>query len=740
VIRGLSLAPLIERLRMRGLEIGVREMRHLDAVFHLEPPGDSATLRQILLAALAKTEDERNLVEREFLAWLDDAGAAWNAWITAPDPDSAAPGPAPGPLFAPSASADQPLPRPRPRRGEWRRRTPWLLATAALVALVALSLAPTKAPAKPAEPAPSVEDTPRPAPRVPEPISGEPDKPVALPIWHYVWPWVDEWSAEIRFVPRTPSATTLALLGGLITLGLGALMLCLRRRALRVVFQSRADRAAPPAPLLLPCRGRPSLVPRAARRALVWNVEHFVSEEWTERLDLRRTVDEAAKAGTLVDLYREPARCPKEVWLWREWNPRAPRVEQVTAEIADDLRRFGLPVRTATFLRTPDEVTWDDHGEVFRPEVLEGARDSVILGILSSGEGFEEAEQHAARRREVAPTWASLAQWPRVVVGIDGEISSAAVAALKRHRIPWCPLRDLAVRLSAQARSAPPSDSRIVSGLDSELWAWAAALALPGRRIRDEDALALRQALKLRVDPWRFTEIKNHAGVRQHGGLLVFHPKLHAELLNWLATTARFDHGFPEDSWPGRALAFWRSRLEVVAKEEKNRSEFSVSELDRDGLELETALLELWDNPKAAAERLQSLSERGFLAAITGRLSRYYASDQQRPDHPPASSTYDPSDFDTPPIVLPWRWADDQWFNLDEETRETLGRLGFAKGSLDASYAVVWPRLSAWVLGVGAGICLSLWAWAAWQAWRPVNIEHTGPSRTASSTKPDSTS
>ncbi len=729
--RALTLALLLERLRLRGVEIGVREMRWLDTIFNQQPPGESSTLRHILVSVLAKDESSRLLVDREVVSWMGDAGDALAQGFFEEKAPVASVAPA-APIRQIPPLLDTPLPRFRRPISPWRSRAPAILAGAALLVLALPYLIPAPPVAVPSPPiaaeAPPVE--PALTTPVPNDLRVEPNRPLELPIWYHVWPWVEDWLPTIRIVPRTPSAMTLGFLSGTLSAALLSAFLLLRHRAQRVVYRSRRKRGPPPPAILLPCPTVVSHLPSETKRALIWNVEHFVSEEWTERIDVGSTVTKTARGGGVLTLVYEAARYPREVWLWREDHPEAHRVAQVAAEIATDLTRSGLPVRTGSFHRTPREVTWDDSGETFTPAHAEGAREQVVLGILTLGEGIEAADQHATERWELEPLWNSLSQWPRVAVGIDREITTGKVAALDRHHLVWCPLRDLAQRLSGST-AAISTGRRPPKGLDTELRAWAAGLALAGRRFTDSDAHALRRAMKLLVDPWRLEEIKSLTGVRSTSGLSEFHPRLRTELPAWLMQTTAFEAGFPADSWPARALSFWRNRLSEVQKDEDSRSDATADPLGRAGIALDLALLNLWDNPNDAALSLRALAEGGYAEVLRSRLSSYYAADQVPPPSP--ESTED--DFDgheTHPVVLPWVWEAPF---LAESSREILGHLGFAAGGLEPTLRVVWPQLAVATLGLGAGICLSLALWAGWQAFRPVQFEHFGLSGSVSYTQ-----
>ena len=125
-------------------------------------------------------------------------------------------------------------------------------------------------------------------------------------------------------------------------------------------------------PLPPPERDDGALIEARDRRQLVWNIEHFVSDDPTRRLHLPRTVEATAKAGGYVHLHFIPAVYNREIWFWldRQLDRPTPRamVQQLTATLA----AAGLQARQGWFTDVPDRVDWpEQHG--YRPVYEEGS-------------------------------------------------------------------------------------------------------------------------------------------------------------------------------------------------------------------------------------------------------------------------------------------------------------------------------------------------------------------------------
>ena len=58
---------------------------------------------------------------------------------------------------------------------------------------------------------------------------------------------------------------------------------------------------------------------------MVWNIEHFVTDDPTRSLHLPETVDATARAGGYVRLCFEPAVYEREIRFWLDRRLTAPR-------------------------------------------------------------------------------------------------------------------------------------------------------------------------------------------------------------------------------------------------------------------------------------------------------------------------------------------------------------------------------------------------------------------------------
>jgi formylglycine-generating enzyme required for sulfatase activity len=152
------------------------------------------------------------------------------------------------------------------------------------------------------------------------------------------------------------------------------------------------------------------------------------------------------------------------------------------------------------------------------------------------------------------------------------------------------------------------------------------------------------------VSAWRLEEVRQLA--KQQGVRFAFAPPLRSSLLRWLLQA----EGIGKGSLYARALGLWRS---VLSATEHERAQHDATQPWHDTpaqrrLQLDRALLDLWDDPQQAAIELHRLSGAGLAEEIRRLLGEY-----------------GPRGAAPPLIALPWRWQ-----GLSAQARLLLSRLG----------------------------------------------------------------
>jgi len=476
------------------------------------------------------------------------------------------------------------------------------------------------------------------------------------------------------------------ILGSLCLVGAGALGWRFRHPLGRPPGAEVAADSPPPKPLpLLPfTEAGPELLDTEGERTLIWGVGRHVSEELTLRIDLGATVRSTARAGGLPTLRYGRDRRLREVWLWLDGSVEDPALGRYADEIAASLERAGLPVRLGFFDGYPLELEWAE-GQVFRPEQMEGHRQTALVAVLTDGEVLGQHLKSALRDR-VQPLLRALAGWPRLGVvdfsegesGLRGELEPQGLSVIAPEALPS--FFGLATSMVRAREAVDPSQLRV----------WAAALALSPRPVERRAAYALRRELELDVSPWAFHRLLEMEGAVLLGGRLGWQAAKRKELLEWLVEAEGCAGvGISPGTLLAKALSFWDRRL---AEEEERRLERSETDEWRGDpaekyLVMERELLRLWAEPEAATEVLWD-SRAEFGKTLRERLSELA----------PWDSVAEGQDR----LRLPWNFGD-----LRKTTRYRLAELGLGgvvKGELRP------PGRLAAAIGLLASLGLTLFA------------------------------
>ena len=256
-----------------------------------------------------------------------------------------------------------------------------------------------------------------------------------------------------------------------------------------------------------------------------------------------------------------------------------------------------------------------------------------------------------------------------------------------------------------------PGAAPLGAALYGDARVWAAAVALGGTQVDTASAHSLRVALRLRVSPWLVDQMVAEA--RQSGDA--------ARHVNWLLRCEPLGvNGLPQPgSLARRALRWWWQRYAEAGRRMQAQENPLLPwqhSLARRRWELEQALLQLYLDPKGAAQQLAQLADEELKDEVHDRLARFAAAEHRRPD----------GRNDAAYIFLTWRFAD-----LPAATRYTLRQLGFAAALFKEDHPTPLKHASRLVLAGTMLVMLALSAFGAaayrWMVPEPPRLVTTAP-------------
>ncbi len=655
---------LMAALSAAGLRVGVAEILRVRQVFGHEPLVNGPThLASLLRAALARDDEQRAIVDRVTEAWLASAGqvlAAAEPQVAGSDRIEAPPPAARRERGARPSSSGRSGSARQSRHatpfswrlsdrlrgfvpGQWLR---WIFIVA--VGLVFLGAALD-----------------------------------VLPVLITTW-----------------AATRNTWLGAVAAVVALVIAVLIRVRRSLPAPGSLAVGAEAPREFLPPIesKGLQLLGPRD-QEALVWGIEHFVSEEPTPHLDLPGTVRETARAGGVPQARFRLARHAREVWLWVDDSSSDSAPARLASEIEASLRTNGLPVERASFWGVP-HVLYPVAGLPFGPQEAGERRDAALVAILTDGRLLGIQHSVDTRRVALAALLRDLSRWPRLTF-VDFSADAELRRTLAAHGVEAVAPHQLAAYLGASeaARLVRRPDARERSGLrEREAENWAAACSLSPAGSADEGtALALGSALG--VSPWSLPALL--ALAPGPPGRVAWSPRDSARWLGAFAhTEVHPTIGVAPSSRLDLALRFWETRYDRELARRTAEVPASVTsgmaalgETPRARLRLEREVLRLWREPAAAARALHALFGGALVGPIREHLGRLTAADIERAGL----------------VRLPWRYA-----ALGDAERAMLQEMGFAGGSVKARLRAA-GRL--WLaLGIVSALALTLTGTVAWSA------------------------
>jgi formylglycine-generating enzyme required for sulfatase activity len=462
-------------------------------------------------------------------------------------------------------------------------------------------------------------------------------------------------------------------------------------------------------PLPTPERDDGALIEARDRRQLVWNIEHFVSDDPTRRLHLPRTVEATAKAGGYVHLHFTPAVYNREIWFWLDRQLERPTPHAVVQQLTATLAAAGLQARQGWFTDVPDRVDWpEQHG--YRPVYEEGSGRQALVAIFSDGEGLAQRLNNPLYHPATARLLRDLRHWPRLCFVDCSPAGDRLAPLLAPFGLEVMALEAVSHWLGGVATGLP-SPVPLGSALYGDARVWAAAVALGGTQVDTASAHSLRVALRLRVSPWLVDQMVEEARRSDEA----------TRHVNWLLRCEPLGaNGLPPPgSLARRALRWWWQRYAESGRRMQTQENPLLPwqhSLARRRWELEQALLQLYLDPRGAAQQLAQLADGDLKDEVHDRLTRFAAAEHRRPD----------GRNDAAYMFLTWHFAE-----LPAAIRYTLRQLGFAAALFKEDHPTPLKHASRLVLAGTMLVMLALSAFGAaayrWVVPEPPRLVTTAP-------------
>ena len=577
-----------------------------------------------------------------------------------------------------------------------RRWGGWLAGAAAALLVVAVSIwwhrRPPPAPIAPAvtEPAPDAErdQPPTLAPPAPRTVAVDVPTLTVLPAQ----------------APKHPIALwALGLLAALVAVVLG--------RRLREDFapspprQFPAEPADPLVPIPPPSRD-PLLLDEADQNTLTWGAGQHQSDEPTPLLDAEATVRATTENAGIPALRFRHSRYDRGFWLWLDVTSHDPDLRRLADEIQQTLGRAGLPVERAWFDGVPDQLYDEQERPIHKSEV-EARRRGVRVAIFTDGAQLADRARHPVHEVDTLNLLRDLADWERLLF-VDFSAEARGTSGQARGPLPrlWTRLHkeghrgaDIPVVAPASAVAALCGGAReqeVASLLIDDLELWEAYCAVSPWPLAEQVAYGIRERLHLRVASWWIAAVRSRAGGADP---LSFDGIERASLLRWLEASRGYGGPDPEGALVHReapigvVLGLLRGVLAEVEEAAARREGASwEGSTKRAHLEVDRLVLDLWDQPSTAAERLRAL----YPSWLGERIRRELApcTDARR--------TLD-ADVNGTAFHLPWHRR-----QVDDTTWKWLVDMGFgADAGVTVKSELDPPSRRYAAIGLAAGVAIA---------------------------------
>ena len=649
-----DLNDFLNALRTNGIPIGPSELERLRQLFERQPQLNREQLKTLISALLIKTSAHQEIFEPLFNDWCPESNADWSkehrshskqqtqSRVRSTHQTSLEDSTSPEVEFEPE-SVRETHPTSKLQR--------LLTASIALVLVALLWFGLIETDIKPDE---SHHHTTTTSPTTTE-SSANNDLP-ATPV-PQAWFWHAKIDIENIRVPWRLGPIELALLALLALLLNLFLWHHYRQRFPEIKPIQQHYRGYRWQPLPSPQRDDSALIESRQRRQLVWNIERFVTDDLTRRLDLPQTVAATANTGGYTELRFEPAVYEREIWFWLDRQLDLSSARHVATQLQRTLSAAGLTARQGLFTDIPERIDWP-HQTGYRPLVEEGQGRQSLVAIFTDGEGLANRLLDAREQKAVERLLRSLKRWPRLCFVDCGLQDQRLAGLLEKYAIEVIQLDQLAQWLGGIETTQEPAQP-LGDKLYGEALIWAAALVLGGEQTDEAAAYALRFALNLSVSPWLAERVLDEASKPDHQ-LALINFLLHYEPAN--------TEGFPRRrSYLYKTLAWWQTRYREAAQTKQTQENPLLpwhDSLAGRRWQLEQALLRLYIKPEQAANTLTELADDELRDEIHERLAVFATSDML-----PANQRADDKT-----IRLTWRFRE-----LPAMTRQHLRKLGFAE-------------------------------------------------------------
>ncbi len=640
-----DLEGLFVALRESKVPVGVREALRLRQMLALGPALDREGLRLLLACVLVRSAAEREAFERVFAAWFERTVAALEEEVARAGREEKASVVAPVVPDAPDAPVGEEAKKRLRRR--WRGAVVAGGVALGVVGAVVAWRRPVEEPVNPVKGIPTAPSSVTPkAPSSVTSITPKSATPTALSSATPVPPPPVTPAAHRPLIPDTRQfralvpvievtlpdhgASLFALAAALVAGGAGlGLWFGLRKRAWLREPSRPAPRVTPADYPLRPPPELPAqvLLEDEEREGLVWGIGQYVGEAPTRALDVERSVRATAAAGGLPALRYRGALRFRSVWLWLDETTEDPTLPRMADEIERALSQAGLPVERASYWAVPDALYGTDGVRIAAGD-LEDRHATAAVALLTDGRTLAIRYAASEQRHRIDALLRALAHWPRLGFVDFGDGTHGLEGLGASYDLPVIRPEGLVAFLTENALLAKQKRQ-------GDTMAWAAACALSSRPVGEATAWRLGRALGLAVTPWALRGLMQEAGSE---GRMTWEREERLRLLDWLrGEDGRVGESeakpVPGETRLGRALSFWKAELDETLAKVGTRA-----------VEIERAMLDLWDAPDQAVETLAWLARGDGKARVARELSRYTAEGLPRALRGEAL------------VVLPWRW------------------------------------------------------------------------------------
>ena len=658
----INLEQLFDQLRLNGITIGAIEIRHLQRIFKTSPHLSRAELSDLLCTVLALDNNQQNTIQRIFQSSIpfdnDSLESHSDEKSTTPhDPTHNHP----------------PQPHQKNKQNKTIKKNPLNIGIIGLLLLTGISLLlaiftwqqepPKVDPSLP----PDIVQGKVPPPEKTQDTDNSPQFTIK----------VIRWTGKISHIEYLHSwqrllSPLLLMLGG--SLGLILLLHRAKKYTRRspdtiVIIQKREYY-----PAKQKSHQNYYLLSSKQRHAMGWGINHYLSDQNLQQIDIKKTVESSAKQG-LPSIRFKQVQLQREVWLWIDQSSSNADLFQLSQEIKNTLQRLNIDVQLNYFNTLPSQV-FTANGKLIWSYQQEPAEHKPLVAVLMDSDNINTAHQHQTAIE--TKTLRSLAEWQSLCL-IDCNPNAGQLEAIA-HSVnqQLCVLlpQNISNWLSQQGenQSNPPVECPL-----SDLYRWVCACALPNHPLKEEQVRRLHEALGLDC-AWQFSSLQryNQGAPNQ---------------LNFLNNRPQHLRDIQPDDLK-KARVFWQNYYqEYQYSLEKNSRQQQKAKLN-------IALLQLWESKDfdQTVTTLHNYYKNKYLRGeVESQLRQYTCSGL-------AHNVKDKGN-DIEGILLPH-----SWHRIKPKTRSLLLSMGFG-GKIQQSM-VQWDKATATLLGLFGGVMLLGLVWS----------------------------